>query len=95
MREEYNPAVHGSYASWLRNKGVQTRASGWTNATHDQVTEGRDRFGQRFKRTTDQLGHDVIQHGNDQQSVIARIQTVRAHVPASASKREITDVIER
>ncbi|MER7361917.1 hypothetical protein [Nonomuraea wenchangensis] len=92
MREEYDPDKHGSYVAWLRSKGVQTRTQGWTHATHDQVREGRDRSGRRFKATTDQLGNDVIEHGSDQQSVIARPQTITAQIPASALKRETNDV---
>lgn len=86
MREEYDRSKHGPYAEWLKNKGVQTRPRGWTHATHDQTREGRDRAGQRFKATTDQLGNRVIQHGNDQQSVVATPQTVTAVLPASAAK---------
>lgn len=81
--EEYDPDVHGSYGAWLRSKSVQARPSGWTNATRDQVSEGRDREGRRYKRTTDQLGNDVIQHGDDQQSVIVRPPIVRGRMGGS------------
>lgn len=84
MREEYNPAKHGTYGEWLRSKNITTRPTGWTHATRDQVREGRDSQGRRFKDTTDQLGNHVIQHGHDQQSVIARPQTITAKIPASA-----------
>lgn len=84
MPDSYDPAVHGSYAAWLRSKGVQARAQGWTHATHDQHREYVGKDGNRVKDTTDQLGNHVIQHGRDQQSVIASPQTVTAHIPASA-----------
>jgi hypothetical protein len=71
-----------TYAEWLKAKSPQTRPQGWTHATHDQTREGRDRAGQRFKATTDQLGNDVIQHGADQQSVhIKSPPTVTAKIP--------------
>lgn len=92
MREEYDRAVHGSYGAWLRSKNLQTRTQGWSHATRDQVREGRDAQGRRFKDVTDQLGNHVIQHGNDQQSVVARPQSVTAQIPASALKRESTHV---
>lgn len=66
---EYDPARWPSYGAYLRDKGVQARPSGWSHATHDQVREGRDEVGARFKAVTDQLGNEVIQHGADQQSV--------------------------
>ncbi|KAB8186887.1 hypothetical protein FH608_046200 [Nonomuraea phyllanthi] len=86
MADEYDPSLHGSYGRWLREKGVQTRAGGWTNATHDQVREGVGEDGRRFKVVTDQLGNDVIQHGNDQQSVhIKSTETIRATVATTTS----------
>ncbi|MEV0382394.1 hypothetical protein [Nonomuraea sp. NPDC050643] len=84
-----------SYADWLKNKGVHTRAGGWTHHTRDQHREYVGKDGRRVKDTTDQLGNRVIQHGRDQQSVVARPQTVTAQIPASAIKRESTDVRER
>jgi len=83
-----------TYAEWLRDKSVQTRPDGWTNATRDQRREYVGKDGHRVKDTTDQLGNRVVQHGTDQQSAIVRPQTVTAHIPASALKRS-TDVIER
>lgn len=78
MAEQYDPETHGTYGAWLRSKNIHTRPQGWTRATRDQVVEGRDQHGRRYKRTTDQLGNDVIQHGDDQQSVIVRPRTVTA-----------------
>ncbi|MEU6709983.1 hypothetical protein ABZ897_00775 [Nonomuraea sp. NPDC046802] len=95
MREEYDPDVHGSYGEWLRSKNLQTRPQGWTHATHDQAREYVGKDGKRVKDVTDQLGNRVVQHGRDQQSVIARPQTVTAQIPASALKRGTTDVQQR
>lgn len=92
--EEYDPARHGTYGAYLRGKHLQTRPTGWTHATRDQTREYVGKDGHRVKDTTDQLGNHVIQHGRDQQSVIARPQTVTAKIPASALKRS-TDVHER
>ncbi|MEU7831365.1 MULTISPECIES: hypothetical protein [unclassified Nonomuraea] len=78
-----------TYAEWLRDKSPQTRPQGWTHATHDQVREGHDRTGRRFKATTDQLGNDVIQHGRDQQSVhIKSPETIFATIPKEGSRVE-------
>ena len=66
-----------TYAEWLKAKSPQTRPQGWTHATHDQTREGRDRAGQRFKAVTDQLGNEVVQHGQDQQSVKINAPLVR------------------
>lgn len=59
----YDPEVDGRYADWLKDKGVQTRPGGWTNATHDQVLEDVPTRGDASGRKTvrDQLGHDVTQ----------------------------------
>ena len=57
----YDPEADGPYAEWLKNKGVQALAQGWTEATRDQVTEGRTEDGGRFKRTRDQLGNDITE----------------------------------
>ena len=71
-----------TYAEWLKAKSPQVRAGGWTHATRDQTREGRDRSGQRYKATTDQLGNRVVQHGDDQQSVhIKSPPTITAHIP--------------
>lgn len=95
VAEEYDPSIHGPYGDWLKNKGIQTRAGGWTHATHDQTREYVGKDGRRVKDVTDQLGNRVVQHGAESQSVIARPQTVTAQIPASALKRETTDVHER
>ena len=55
----YDPEVDGPYADWLKGKGVQARPQGFSNATRDQVVEGRRDDGTRFKTVRDQLGHDV------------------------------------
>ena len=49
------------YAEKLRRKGVQTRPSGWTNATRDEVAEGSTPDGGRFKATRDTFGHIVTE----------------------------------
>jgi hypothetical protein len=95
VAEPYDPAVHGPYGRWLREKAVQARAGGWTNATKDQHREYVGKDGKRVKDTTDQLGNHVIQHGSDQQSVIASPQTVTAQIPVSALTRESPDVQQR
>lgn len=88
MAETYDRAKHGPYGDWLKNKGVQTRTQGWSHATRDQVREGRDSQGRRFKTTTDQLGNDTIQHGRDQQSVrIKSPETVVAKIPMKEGSR--------
>ncbi|HEY9370040.1 hypothetical protein [Streptomyces sp.] len=95
MAEAYDPDIHGSYGAWLRSKGIQARAGGWTHATKDQHREYVSKDGHRVKDTTDQLGNHVIQHGRDQQSVIASPQTVTAQIPVSALTRESPDVQQR
>lgn len=86
MAEEYDPDKHGPYGRWLREKSIHTRAGGWTHATRDQVREGVGEDGRRFKVVTDQLGNDVIQHGQDQQSVhIKSTETIRATVTTTTS----------
>jgi hypothetical protein len=92
---EWSPDTGMSYAAWLRGKNLQTRAGGWTHATHDQRREYVGKDGKRVKDTTDQLGNHVIQHGSDQQSVIASPQTVTAQIPVSALTRESPDVQQR
>jgi hypothetical protein len=79
----WDPSSGITFGEYCRSKNIQTRPQGWTSATRDQVVEGRDRSGRRFKRTTDQLGNDVIQHGDDQQSVIARPRTVQGRMGGS------------
>ncbi|WP_433364088.1 hypothetical protein [Streptosporangium sp. CA-115845] len=81
----WTPDTGLTYAEWLRDKSPQTRPQGWTHATHDQVREGYGKDGRRFKAVTDQLGNDVIEHGQLQQSVhIKSVETVHAVIPASA-----------
>lgn len=55
-----DPESGVTYAEWLRQKGVQVRPGGWTG-TRDQVAEWRTDDGGRFKRTTDQAGHETTQ----------------------------------
>ncbi|MFI7448101.1 hypothetical protein ACIBQX_11435 [Nonomuraea sp. NPDC049714] len=92
MREEYDRERHGPYGEWLKSKGVQTRAGGWTNATRDQVLVDTP----SEKRVLDQLGNEVRQYGSDRQDVtIKNLETVRAVILASAMKKETTDVQQR
>lgn len=79
----WDPSSGITFGEYCRSKNIHTLPQGWTSATRDQVVEGRDRSGRRFKRTTDQLGNDVIQHGDDQQSVIARPRTVQGRMGGS------------
>lgn len=89
MREEYDPDIHGSYGAWLRSKGIQARAGGWTHATRDQVLVDTP----SEKRVLDQLGNEVRQYGQDQQDVtINRPETVRAVINRSPTKKEVGDV---
>lgn|GEM_PF-3888204 len=78
-----------TYAEWLRDKSPQIRPDGWTNATHDLVDEGvSKKDGRPFKRTTDQLGNDVIEHGCDQQSVhIKSPEAIFATIPMKEGSR--------
>lgn len=89
MAETYDPDIHGSYGKWLREKAVQTRAGGWTNATKDQVLVDTP----SEKRVLDQLGNEVRQYGRDQQDVtINSPETVRAVINRSPTKKEVGDV---
>ena len=84
MSETYDPSVHGSYGRWLREKGVQARAGGWTNATRDQVLVDTP----SEKRVLDQLGNEVRQYGRDQQDV-----TINApHIRVAATTKEERNV---
>lgn len=58
---EFDPSSGITYGQYLRNKGIQVMPGGRTWVTRDQVTEGRTDDGARFKRTRDQLGHDVTE----------------------------------
>lgn len=84
MAETYNPEIHGPYGQWLREKGVHTRAGGWTHATRDQVlVDTKDE-----KRVRDQLGNEVRQYGRDQQDV-----TINApHIRVAATTKEERNV---
>ncbi len=85
----WDPECGLTYAEWLRDKNLQTRPTGWTNATRDVVHEGVDSAGQRFKVTRDQLGNDVKQFGSDGQSVrINSPETVRAAIPRPTHTKE-------
>jgi hypothetical protein len=78
-----------TYAEWLQAKSPQTRTQGWTHATHDQAREYVGKDGRRVKRTTDQLGNEVVQHGRDQQSVhIKSPETIFATIPKEGSRVE-------
>jgi len=86
VHEPYDPEVHGTYGAYLRGKNLQVRPGGWTWATRDQVREYRGKDGRLVKDVTDQLGNRVVQHGRDQQSVIARPQTVKAQIPVPTTR---------
>jgi hypothetical protein len=45
--------------------------------TRDQVREGRDESGQRFKATTDQLNNTVTERGHNRQDVQIRVDPIR------------------
>lgn len=56
--------------------------------TGNQVREGRDSAGQRFKATTDELGNTVTQRAGDRQDV-----TIHApHIRVRSSTTEVRDV---
>ncbi|MFI6510106.1 hypothetical protein ACIBCT_21080 [Streptosporangium sp. NPDC050855] len=83
----WTPETGLTYAEWLRDKSPQTRPQGWTNATHDQTREYRsDKDGRRVKVRTDQLGNDVIEHGQLQQSVNIRAPFVRAAITTTEER---------
>lgn len=82
----WTPETGLTYAEWLRNKAPQVRPAGWTNATHDVVREGVGKDGRRFKATTDQLGNDVIEHGQLQQSVNIRAPLLRAAITTTEER---------
>lgn len=52
--------------------------------TGDQVTEGRDARGQRFKATTDELNNTVTQRAGDRQDV--HIRAPKVHVKATTTE---------
>lgn len=79
MSESYDPDVHGSYGEWLRSKNIQTRPSGWSNATRDQVLVDTP----SEKRVLDQLGNEVRQYGSDQQDVTVRPRIVKGRLGGS------------
>lgn len=55
----------------LRSIRAISRRSG------DQVREGRDADGHRYKAVTDELGHTVTQRAGDRQDVTIRPKTIR------------------
>ncbi len=64
----HNPNSGQSFGEWMRGGAplgegrttdVVTGEPTWQ--TRDQVTEGVTEAGERFKRTTDQLGHQVTE----------------------------------
>ncbi|MGW4406511.1 hypothetical protein ACWEJ6_20955 [Nonomuraea sp. NPDC004702] len=56
-----NEAEDIPYAERLRQKNIQTRPSGWTSATRDEVAEGATPEGGRFKAVRDTAGHIVTE----------------------------------
>lgn len=84
MSGPYDPDKHGPYGAWLRDKGVHTRAGGWTHATRDQVLVDTP----YEKRVLDQLGNEVRQYGRDQQDVhIKGPQTIASSIPLKEGSR--------
>src|SRR5690606_17456725 len=57
----WDPDSGQTFGEYVRSKGVQVRPGGWTWTTRDQVTEGRNPAGERFKTVTDQLGNEVTE----------------------------------
>ncbi|MEV6159423.1 hypothetical protein AB0L53_54735 [Nonomuraea sp. NPDC052129] len=64
----HDPEVHGTFGAYMRGGAplgqgrttdVITVEPTW--ATRDQVTEWRSEDGSRFKRVTDQAGHETTQ----------------------------------
>jgi len=71
---EQDPDSGLSYAEKLRRKGVQTRPSGWTWQTRDQVTVGRREDGVQFERRVDQLGNETTEHADGRRDVTINIR---------------------
>lgn len=64
-----------TYGEKLRRKHLQVRPTGWTEATRDQHTYGqRAEDGVRYRRTRDQLGHDVTEHADDRVDVTINLR---------------------
>lgn len=59
---EYDPARHGPYGEWLKNKGVRANFQGLAR-TERVIGEGTvprgEYAGQRFKTSQDELGNRV------------------------------------
>ena len=75
MREE------SEYGKWLRSKGV-TVLSGGLSITKDNVKEGRDEEGNRFKATTDEIGNTVVEHNNKKDQVDVHIKAPHVKIGA-------------
>lgn len=60
--ERYDPAKHGTYGNYLRLKGIQVRAAGWSWNTRDQVVEDSP----TRKTVRDQAGNDVTERTDEQ-----------------------------
>lgn len=57
----WDPESGITFGEYMRAKSIQVRPAGWTWTTRDQVAEGRNQAGERFKTTTDQLGNQVTE----------------------------------
>jgi hypothetical protein len=57
----WDPDSGQTFGEYVLSKVVQVRPGGWTLTTRDQVTEGRNPAGERFKTVTDQLGNQVTE----------------------------------
>ena len=71
----FDPAVHGTYGAYLREKNLQVRGQGFTWATRDQVSEGRREDGTRFKHTVDQLGHETREHADGRRDATINLRS--------------------
>lgn len=65
----WNPDSGLTFGQYMRSKGVQVRAVGWTWRTRDQVTTGRRVDGVAVKHTVDQLGHETTEHADGRRDV--------------------------
>jgi hypothetical protein len=66
----------------LRSIGVISRRTG------NQVREGRDNFGNRFKAVTDELGNTVTQRAGDRQDVTIRAPKLAVTATAKEEPHE-------
>jgi hypothetical protein len=64
----------------MRSIGVISRRSG------DQVREGHDRDGHRFKATTDEIGNTVTERHGDRQDVTIRAPHIRQHTTVTEER---------